>query len=106
MWAVNGNDLRMCEGDWGVQLPITISGVTFSNNDELILTVKEKLNGTTLITKNYTNITQNTITLEVTEVESALLKVGVYVYSLDWFQNGAFLCNIIPTAIFKVVEKA
>ena len=106
MWAVNGNDLKMCEGDWGVELPITIGGPTFSANDELKLTVKEKVNGITVFTKTYSNITQNTIVLNITEAETALLKVGVYVYSLDWYQDGAFLCNIIPTALLKVVEKA
>jgi len=106
MWAVNGNDLKMVEGDWGVELPITINGVTFSEHDEILLTVKDKLNGSTILTKTYANITQNTITLEFTEAESALLPVGGYVYSLDWYQDGAFLCNIIPLSQIKVVEKA
>ena len=32
--------------------------------------------------------------------------VGGYVYCLDWYQNGNFMCNIIPSAQFKVVDKA
>ena len=104
MWAVSGNYLTMCEGDWGVQLPVTISGVTFSNNDAVKIVIKK--GDTVLITKDYDNISQNTVNLELTEAESALLPVGSYTYSLDWYQDGAFMCNIIPTAAFKVVDKA
>ena len=106
MWAVNGQDLKMCEGDWGVELPITITGATFSASDEVKLTIKTAVNGDVILTKTFTNISQNTVDLELTEAESALLSVGTYAYSLDWYQDSAFLCNIIPFALFKVVDKA
>ena len=106
MWNVNGQDLKMCEGDWGIKLPVTISGTTLTASDELLFTLKEAVNGNTILTKTFSNITQNTIDLELTEAESALLPVGGYAYSLDWYQNGAFMCNIIPTGAFKVVDKA
>lgn len=94
----------MTEGDWGVKLPVTVSGATFAANDSLKIVIK---NGeTTLVEKEYTNITQNTVNLELTEAESALLPVGSYVYRLDWYQDGAFMCNIIPISTFKVVDKA
>lgn len=104
MWVVSGTSLSMAEGDWGVELPVTVSGATFSANDSLKIVIK---NGeTTLVEKEYTNITQNTVKLELTEAESALLPIGVYVYRLDWYQDGAFMCNIIPVSTFKVVDKA
>lgn len=103
MWNVNGNDLKMCEGDFGLALPITISGVTFTEHDEVKIVVKTDVNGETLLTKTFSNIQHNTISFELTESET--LPVGVYVYSLDWYQDGAFLCNIIPRALLKVVEK-
>ena len=106
MWIVSGNDLKMCEGDYGLKLPITISGTTLTASDEVLFTLKDKLNGDTIITKTFSNITQNTVNLELTEAETALVPVGDYVYSLDWYQDGAFMCNIIPIAKFKVVEKA
>ena len=94
----------MAEGDWGVELPVTVSGATFAANDSLKIVIK---NGeTTLVEKEYTNITQNTVKLELTEAESALLPIGVYVYRLDWYQDGAFMCNIVPVSTFKVVDKA
>ena len=106
MWAVNGQELRMVEGDFGLKLPVTISGATFSANDEAKLIIKRTPNGDALIEKTFSEITENTFDLEITEAETELLPVGSYVYLLDWYQDGAFMCNIIPTAQFKVVEKA
>ena len=106
MWKVTGQTLTMTEEDFGLALPITINGAVFAENDELKLTIKTAMNGDVVFEKTFTNIQQNTISLEITEAESELLFVGSYVYSLDWFQDGAFLCNIIPSAQFKVVDKA
>lgn len=104
MWNVSGNSLSMCEGDWGVKLPVKVSGVTFAANDSLKFAIK---NGeATIIEKEYTNIAENTVNLEMTEAETSLLPVGSYVYRLDWYQNGSFMCNIIPISTFKVVDKA
>lgn len=104
MWNVNGIQLNMTEGDWGIKLPVTVTGVTFAANDSVKIVIKS--GETTVIEKEYTNITQNTVNLELTESESALLPVGSYVYRLDWYQDGAFMCNIIPISTFKVVDKA
>jgi len=106
MWAVIGNDLKMTEGDFGVELPITISGTTLTTADSVMFVLKNKVNGDTVLTKTYTEIQNNTFNLELTEAESALLPVGGYVYSIDWYQLGHFMCNIIPFASFKVGEKA
>lgn len=106
MWYVSGNNLQMVEGDYGLALPVTISGTTFAASDEVLFTIKDAMNGTTILTKSYGNIQQNQVSLELTEAESALFPVGSYVYSLDWYQNGAFMCNIIPSATLKVVDKA
>ena len=51
-------------------------------------------------------IIENTVNLELTEQDTALLPVGAYVYSLDWYQSGNFMCNIIPYASLRVVDKA
>ena len=96
----------MAEGDWGIQLPITITGTTFAENDEVKLTIKTALNGGTILEKTFSDLTDNTANLELTEAESALLPVGSYVYRLDWYQDGTFMCNIIPIASLKVVDKA
>ena len=33
MWAVQGMSLQMAEGDYGIELPVTISGTTLSAAD-------------------------------------------------------------------------
>lgn len=106
MWMVSGHSLEMVEKDWGIELPVTISGMTFTAQDSVLFTLKKSVNGEAILTKTFTNISENTIILEFTEEESEALTVGTYVYSLDWYQDGAFLCNIIPIATFKVVDKA
>ena len=107
MWETgNKNLIKMTEGDWGVDLPITIDGTQLSENDKVLLTLKTAVNGEVILTKTFENITENMIRLNLTEEETALLPVGDYAYSLDWFQSGVFLCNIIPSAVFKVVDKA
>lgn len=106
-WSVNGNNLTICEGDWGVGLKTTLGkDVTLTANDKVLFTFKTQKNGETLFTKEYGSIQDNTIYLEFTEEESKLLPVGTYTYSLDWYQDGAFLCNITPSASLKVVDKA
>lgn len=106
MWDVRNSDLSMTEGDFGIILPVTISGATLEADDSIRLTIKDTQNGEAIVTKEFTAIVDNTFNFEISETETALLKVGVYVYSLDWFQNGNFMCNIIPCAKFKVVDKA
>lgn len=105
MWVANGNDLKMAEGDWGIDLPITVSGVEFTANDILKITFKKGMNTTAILEQTYTP-ENNAINLVFTEEESALFTVGTYVYALDWYQNDLFMCNIIPCASLRVVDKA
>lgn len=106
MWAVSNQKLSMVEGDYGIQLPCEIKGITFTASDSIALTIKSAINGDVIISRQFTNIQNNTINIELTEQESALLPVGNYVYLLDWYQDGNFMCNVIPYATFAVVEKA
>lgn len=106
MWNVNGNALSFAEGDFGIELPVTINGVTLGDQDSLKFTFKDAPNGTTVLEKNFDTITSNTVDLSLTESETELFSVGSYVYSLDWYQSGNFMCNIISQAPLKVVDKA
>ena len=105
-WNVTNQNLTMAEGDYGIALPVEIIGVELDNQDSIKLTFKDEMNGDTILEKNYDGIVDNTISLEFTEEESALFPVGGYVYCLDWYQNGNFMCNIITSAQFRVVDKA
>ena len=104
-WSVIVNNITMVEGDFGVELPITVTGATCTNADVLRLTFKDKMNGTTILEKEYSPA-DGAINLVFTEEESTLFPIGSYVYALDWFQNGEFMYNIISCATLKVVDKA
>ena len=106
MWNVSGQTLVMAEGDFGINLPVKISGTTLGASDSVKLTFKAARNGAEILVKDFSDIAQNTVQLELTEAESALFPVGSYVYSLDWYNSGVFMCNIIPAATLKVVDKA
>lgn len=106
MWLVKGNDLQMAEGDYGVKLPVTINGTELGEDDSLKFTFKTHKNGDVIFEKEYNDIVDNTIYFEFTQSESAKFPVGVYIYSLDWYQNDIFMCNIILCSTLKVVDKA
>lgn len=105
MWRASQTNISMAEGDYGIQLPVMVSGIEFTGNDVLKFVFKDSKNGTIIIVKDYIPL-ENAAQLEFTEAESALFPVGRYVYSLDWYQDGNFMCNIIPLASFEVVDKA
>lgn len=105
-WNVNSQNLSMAEGDFGIALPVEIGGVTLGAQDSIKLTFKTAVNGEEILSKEFNGIIDNTVSLELTEEETALLPVGTYVYSLDWYQSGNFMCNIIPYASLRVVDKA
>lgn len=105
MWRTHTNSLSMAEGDFGIRLPVTVTGVTLTASDSLKFTFKTAKNGDEILVKEYTP-TNNEVPLEFTEEESELFPIGGYVYSLDWYQNGLFMCNLIPCGDFVVVDKA
>lgn len=105
-WDAKGNNIEMTQGDYGVQLPIAISGPTLTSSDAVKFTLKDGAGGAIILEKTFTNISSNTINLELTAADTAKLQPRSYVYNLDWYQSGNFLCNIIGNASFKVVGKA
>ena len=106
MWVANGNDIKMTEGDFGIELPITINGPTFTSSDEITFTVKKNPDDTTpVFFMTFFNIVENTIKIKLSQADTSRFSVGTYVYSLDWYQSGVFMCNIIPSSTFRVVDK-
>lgn len=104
MWVTTANGIQMTVGDYCIELPITIVGTTITSSDSVKMRFKD-LDGSVVLEKEYSNIAQNTFNFELTEEETALFPVGVYSYSMDWYQNGNFMCNLIPIGLFKVVGK-
>ena len=106
MWTVQNVNIQMVEGDYGIILPVTITGMNLKAGDTLKFTFLTNTNGEVVLEKEFNNVVDNTIELEFSNVESALFAVKTYVYRLDWFKNGEFMCSLIPRALFKVVDKA
>lgn len=105
MWGANGTNLTMAEGDFGISLPFTFTGVTFAAGDAVKMIVKADNGSTeTLVEKTVSDLTDG-FALELTEAETTLLSVGSYVYSLDWYRDGVFMCNLVPCGLWKVVDK-
>ena len=100
-----GNTLVMAEGDFGLELPFTIEDESVSSVDSIKFTFKDRVNGTTILEKDFP-FNGNASALIFTEAESALFPVGQYVFRADWYNNGLFMCNVIPVGTFKVIEKA
>ena len=99
MWSVDENDITMCEGDYGVELPITLEETALGDGDYLKITIKDVMNGTEKLAVDFTDA------LSLTSAHAEAVPVGKYVYSLDWYHDGTFLCNVIPKAKFTVVDK-
>ena len=104
MWNVKGQNLSMADGDYGIILPILIKGTPLTASDSVRMTIKHDKTGVVLV-KEFTEIEDNTVQFKLTEEESALFHIGAYVYSLDWYHEGQWMCNIIPSAYFTVVKK-
>lgn len=103
MWIVSGTGLTMTEGDYGIALPVNLSGFNFIEGDTIRYTFKEVPNAGVILQKDFA--AGGAIGLTFTADESAKFRVGNYVYSVDWFREGSYLCNILAQATFKVVDK-
>lgn len=100
-----GKKIVMTEGDFGLDLPIKITGVEFQPNDEIKMTIKPQKNGVEILEKRFRNIQNNTINFTLTKEESANFKPVNYVYVLDWYRGNEFLCNIVPDGTIKIEDK-
>ena len=109
MWNLknkNSADLTMTEGDYGVEISFLIEGVSVSKLDTIELTVKKERNGKSILEKDFViNDDLETFDLVLTEDESMLLKAGSYIYKLDLYRDGVFMCNIVNNAKLKVEDK-
>ena len=107
MWIVNGQEIKMTEGDYGIILPIKIKGATFGTDDHIQITIKAKKNdANVLFSKSFDIKNDNVVNIILTEEETSELPVGNYIYSLDWYKTNAFMCNLILAGNFIVLDKA
>lgn len=101
MFKIKGNKIIMTEGDYGIPLPITITGGEILSNHFIKFYI-QKPDAYEILSKEFTNIQNNTIELKLSKEESLKLKNGVYLYGIDWYSEESFLGNIIKDEIFEV----
>lgn len=98
--------IKMVEGDFGIVLPIKILNEQLGANDKFSIKIFKEINKEPIVTKEFSNIIDNVIEFSLSKEESEKLPVGRYYYDLDWFQDNAFLGNILAKKQFQVEEKA
>lgn len=99
--------ITMTEGDFGVALPIIISAEQeLTASDKFSIKIYKDINTDPLISKEYSNLKDNTIEFKLTKEESLRLSPGKYLYDIDWYQDNSFLDNIVRKEKFIVIEKA
>ena len=105
-WSTSNTTIRMAEGDYGVALPFSVKGTTIAAADSIKFVFKDEPNGTTILEKEYTNLSQNSSGLVFTAAESELFDPGTYCYTVAWYKSGVFQCNLVENGIFKVGDVA
>ena len=105
MWNVRGLNLSMTEEDFGVQLPVEVKHVEFSAQDSIKLVIKDKVNGTTILEKDFPTNSDNTFNLLITSEDTSSLPIGKYAYRLDWYHEGTFMYCLVEKSVFEVVDK-
>ena len=104
MWNKENNKISMTKGDYGIALPITITGIEIESGEQIIFYLK-KTNNEEVLKKIFENLKDNTFDLEFTKEESERLEIGTYLYNIDWYKENVFLGNIVKNEIFEVSER-
>ena len=95
-----GRKILMNEGDYGVDLPFTMTGFEFEPNDKFLFSITKKGGTSKVLEKEYKNLTgdmtQFAFALSFTKEESSKLNKGVYDYSLVFLREDA---NIRSTVV-------
>ena len=104
MWNKENNKISMTKGDYGIALPITITGIEIESGEQIIFYLK-KTNNEEVLKKIFEDLKDNTFDLEFTKEESERLEIGTYLYNIDWYKENVFLGNIVKNEIFEVSER-
>lgn len=101
MWKKDKKRIMMNEGDYGISLPITISGAEIALDEKICFYIIDP-NYMVVLIKEYTNIENNTFDLCLTKNESKKLNQGCYRYKIDWCKDDVFKGTIVESEIFEV----
>ena len=106
-----GRKILMNVGDFGVDLPFTMTGIQFEPDDKFLIIITKNNNAVKVIEKEYTNLaggylTQFSFVLSFTEEESAKLPKGVYNYTLIFLRESENIRNtVVSNEEFRVGDE-
>jgi hypothetical protein len=95
--------MSMSEGDYGLALPITITGAEIFATDKIDFFIKK--GEEVIVKKTFTNIENNTFDFVLSKENSDKLPVGTYTFGIDWFREDIFMNNIKKNETFIVEDK-
>lgn len=99
VFLIKNKDIKMNHGDFGLQLPMTISNI--QDNDEIVFEIYTP-DGDTVIRKTLPNIDSKFI-FELTEEESNKLEEKLYRYKLIQYRENIMQNTINEDSLFEVV---
>ena len=104
-----GRKILMNKGDYGIDLPFTMTNFQFEPNDKFLFSIT-KNGGAKVLEKEYTNLTGDmsrfAFALSFTKEESAKLDKGVYTYSLIFLRDDANVrATVIANEDFRVGDE-
>ncbi len=105
MLRVNGNKIRMDEGDYGLFLPFKISGDVLAT-DKIEFRIKDNSYSDLILKKDFTDLVEEdgkfVFKLSFTKEESDKLKEGTYHYGIKQYRDDVLLNTIVEDETFKV----
>ena len=99
MFLIKNKDIKMHHGDFGLQLPMTITNV--QDNDEIVFEIYTP-DGDTIIRKTLPNIDEKFI-FELTEEESHKLEEKTYNYKLIQYRNNIMQNTLNNDSLFEII---
>lgn len=100
-----GNKITMDVNDYGIQLPIDVTGATFALTDKMRFEIKKSKDSDVLFSKDYLNELDNSskfrFFFELTQEESIQFSPGNYIYFVKYVKDD-IVRDTIGSDDFKV----
>ena len=105
-----GRKILMNKGDYGIDLPFTMTGFEFEPNDKFLFRITKNNGSNQILEKEYSNLTgdmsQFAFALSFTKEESLKLDKGSYAYSLIFLRDDANIrSTIVSNEEFRVGDE-
>lgn len=106
-----GRKILMNKGDYGIDLPFTMTGFEFEPDDKFLFILTKNNGNNQLLEKTYSNLAEDAVSqfafaLSFTKEESLKLDKGSYAYSLIFLRDDANIrSTIVSNEEFRVGDE-